>query len=623
MIVNIKLYENNPMKCFIICLSALLILVPELRSNTTRHSLDHTIFISQIQECQDNSFHDILILYDEFISRNPLDITARIEKCKFIQNALYDYYEEYNPYQELFDSCANSLLQDFPDNPDVLVFHAEYKWDEELESVLEMAQKSMDSKPSIWSPAKAAVIFFERAKSYYEESNFRAALSDVSYAIELDPKYENTIEYIQILIESERTEQAKSLLLDKSNDDIFILHKKAMYLDELEEYSDALDMYLYMNSIDSNYYNFNEEIANLYTLLGDYENARVYLKADIEDYWDAQSAKYRLLKHDIKYQNADSAFISYNDFRDFGFNADPIGIIRLNLFFNHPLLPWKWRDIPGLLLSLAIMLILIILPFIWILPIYTIGHKWKIIERYRDEELIWGLKSFWFVSAVFLVASFIMLIFIPDYIYSLINTSEYSESIDQSDSSLALMVFFSIMAILGIAMLYKIPLKVLSSNKWKIGNAIGIAIAAFWGYKIITGLYIKIGASIFDVSIEEIATFTNIILVSKSDIMAFSAHYGAPLTYLFVAILIPIYEEIIFRGVILESSKRYVNFQWANVIQAAFFGLVHESLFLFPVFFVFAILTGLINRKAGGLLPGIVFHIANNLLALTIYYLTS
>lgn len=86
------------------------------------------------------------------------------------------------------------------------------------------------------------------------------------------------------------------------------------------------------------------------------------------------------------------------------------------------------------------------------------------------------------------------------------------------------------------------------------------------------------------------------------------------------AILTPLGEEFVFRGVIANTLNRYGA--WAGVVgSAAVFGIVHGfNVILFDAFMV-GILTGILFRKTNSIWPGVVVHIMYNALNL-LYYST-
>ena len=285
------------------------------------------------------------------------------------------------------------------------------------------------------------------------------------------------------------------------------------------------------------------------------------------------------------------------------------------MFLLHPTQAWQFRDLLGLISLLAVLAMLIIIPYMWILPIYFVGKRFKFLSNKNAYESAWNLKRFWFVSCGFLFASLFACVVEPGMLYSIINSSGLADRTAEN-IGLTNLVFIIIMALFGLMVMCKVNAKVLLSNAHTIGKSILIAVGIFFAFKLISGIYVLSGAKIFNISMDELANVSKIVLMSKQDITAMVSVLGKGGCILLIGFLGPIYEEIIFRGVILDSCQRYINFNVANIFQALLFASIHGSFFLFPVFFLFGILVGIMRKKSGGLLPCIVFHILNNVVVM-------
>jgi membrane protease YdiL (CAAX protease family) len=217
-----------------------------------------------------------------------------------------------------------------------------------------------------------------------------------------------------------------------------------------------------------------------------------------------------------------------------------------------------------------------------------------------------------------LIANFAAQLINPEYINSLIARTRYNSIITSEEEGARFLLFILVAAFFGFTALYKVDLKVLSTKYWKVGRSIAITIGWFVVFKIISGIYLQIGVKLFDVKIDDLTSIPNILLSSRTDIDALLANYGNGVGFLIIGFVGPCFEEIFFRGVILDSCKRYLNFNFANILQSALFATIHYNLFLFPVFFSFGILTGILRKRSGGMFSGIVFHIINNILAVAV-----
>jgi len=90
---------------------------------------------------------------------------------------------------------------------------------------------------------------------------------------------------------------------------------------------------------------------------------------------------------------------------------------------------------------------------------------------------------------------------------------------------------------------------------------------------------------------------------------------GMPFAMLLVAALVPIYEELIFRGCILGGLSRHISFGWANVWQGVLFALIHNDMHHFAFYFLMGVLSGWLVRRTRGLAASIGLHMANNAVA--------
>ncbi|MEK3901738.1 MULTISPECIES: CPBP family intramembrane glutamic endopeptidase [unclassified Paenibacillus] len=144
-----------------------------------------------------------------------------------------------------------------------------------------------------------------------------------------------------------------------------------------------------------------------------------------------------------------------------------------------------------------------------------------------------------------------------------------------------------------------------TERKWLL-VAVVIGIAAFGGCFVIEGIYYHF--------ITEINT--------QADFQ--TAAQGGPLSMFILlitgAILTPLSEEFVFRGVIANALNRYGP--WAGIVgSAAIFGVVHGFTVILLDAFMVGVLVAYLFRKTGSIWPGVVVHIVYNGLNL-LYYST-
>lgn len=85
-----------------------------------------------------------------------------------------------------------------------------------------------------------------------------------------------------------------------------------------------------------------------------------------------------------------------------------------------------------------------------------------------------------------------------------------------------------------------------------------------------------------------------------------------------VGLLVPLLEEMYFRGCLLPALQDRWGRRTALGVSALAFGVLHLNLLLFPVYFLIGILTGLLYQRRGSILAPLTFHACNNLVSLAV-----
>ncbi len=81
-------------------------------------------------------------------------------------------------------------------------------------------------------------------------------------------------------------------------------------------------------------------------------------------------------------------------------------------------------------------------------------------------------------------------------------------------------------------------------------------------------------------------------------------------------LLVPIFEEVFFRGLLLSWLNRHMHFVPALVLQAALFAAMHVYVVVFPYAFLFGIATGYVRRATGSTFNTVLMHAMNNVVLL-------
>lgn len=88
---------------------------------------------------------------------------------------------------------------------------------------------------------------------------------------------------------------------------------------------------------------------------------------------------------------------------------------------------------------------------------------------------------------------------------------------------------------------------------------------------------------------------------------------------LYLAVFPAFLEEFLFRGVIMQSLRRFSD-SFALVVSSVLFGLVHGNLIQAPNAFLLGLCIGYFVLRTNNLFTGIVLHFVNNLISLLLQY---
>jgi membrane protease YdiL (CAAX protease family) len=81
-------------------------------------------------------------------------------------------------------------------------------------------------------------------------------------------------------------------------------------------------------------------------------------------------------------------------------------------------------------------------------------------------------------------------------------------------------------------------------------------------------------------------------------------------------LVVPIFEEVLFRGLLLSWLNRHMHFTFALLVQAVLFAAMHVYPPALPYTFLFGIATGYVRRTTGSTVNTILMHVINNLILL-------
>jgi len=601
-------------KSIVLFLFGLLISLSGFAQIQVTDTNSYEAFTESLTKSKDLKYQEILQQYDDYLRDHSNDIAVRISKCKFIGSAFYDDYEGYDTNWEATDACRDSLAAAYPRHPDVLLYTLDALYGDEKLELLEETLNIKDEDESQWNKQNLSALY-DIAAYEYQDSNDTKALLYANMAEKNDSLLDLSLLKARLHLALGNPDEAKETLTKKAQleSPVWVLNQKAELLIELEEFDQAMTLYDRIRVQDSSYI----ENTSLYAIMmgGDKpELARTYLVADTIGEWGKAGSLQRLLEHDMQYGDTKTALASYKRMQEESYYDDFFGIKRLKIFLKDPLDGFSSIGLTHFFFLGLLMIVLMIIPYLWVVPVYAIG---RYFNHNFDFPRYWNLKHFWLISIGYMVVQVLMILvfYYQDYMNYLFDVTgsyyfEETEDLTQPNE----MIFFSAaMLITTLIFLNKRRFTYVFGSRWSIGKIIGASVLFF----IFNILILRILGSFIDIT--DAVTYFEALSI-KEEIGLLITEKGFWITALIVAVLAPIYEEIIFRGIILNSVSRYMGFIPANILQAVLFGAIHFNLALFPFYFIFGMVTGYIAKRSEGLLAGIGFHMLNNFVVVAILY---
>ncbi len=601
-----------------------LLLGPFLLAQTSpvKGSADsHSFFVNQLTNAKDSNFIQILADYDAFIRRHPNNIIAQIERCKFIGNAYWDAYEDYNLKYEETEACIEALYEKYPLHPGVLIYRAEQLYGEERMEVLLKAEETINANHDIWSNTQLAVIYKMLGDAQEDDDDF--ALAYYLKAQKANDTLDLSLALAKIYRRQEQPTLAKEVLMRGLAKDTakWILNQKANLLLKLEEPQEALKLFNSIAEKDSTFIDKNE-MATVMTGLKKYGMARDFLVQDTVQEWNKTEKLQELFKHDFEYSKPEIALQTYRSLQALDSNDDFFGIKRIKIALKAPLLRWNASELIHFSYFILSIVLLFFIPYLWVLPLHSLG----VLLRRTTVKIIpqlnfnWSTKHFWLISFLYLFAQYITLIVFEyestiNYFFEIGNSFLLEEGEDSKKIAATMLFYVIVMSMATLMLLKRNVLQHLYKSNLSLLRMLSLGI----GFVIFNGILLRVLGTFIDLSE---GNGIGTLLSAKREIMAILSGYGFIIAASSMAVIVPIYEEIIFRGIVLGSVEKQVGFVAANIFQATLFALIHFDLTLFVFYFFFGVVTGHLAKRSGGLLTGIILHAVNNFCVVLVLYYT-
>lgn len=567
--------------------------------------------IDEIGSNIEETFREALARYDAEIAAHPLRISGQIERCEFVESfpSEYEYVTFSDETYDLAAQCEDELLRRFPDHPEVRLWQLGRMYDDA--EALKVAQGLVAVLVMHgWTEGQRARLYTVLATTSERldtESKFRERTAEYARtALQLDVRADVRLilgAYYQETGDSAAALEVLTSPFDGHDpDDNWYVVRKLSYLAKLGARDAVVALHAKLD--DDAYYDRAEAAAALRSV-GELELARRVLEGDAGSVYGTNDERQRFLIA-LEIGTAEEAHAAYEQWRDAGYWEDPIGINRFALFVAHPGLPWRARDLLGLLGAIAWAAASVLA---WCVPLGLVHYR-GLVNRVNGRVLLRDglrLRDAWLGCAAFSLAGVVAMYTIGPWDAFNDPVAPWLIQADQPQLAKLLLVESVLGIVFLAAVVYVLRTQFARwwATEWSVrrcvlvGVGVGLIFRLPFFFAMLLG-FDREAASRIDNPMWQI-------LIDVDNL------YGAAAAIWVLSFAAPVGEELVFRGLLLRACLRHVSFPVANGLQALLFAAMHYDLAAFPFLFAFGLGAGWVARRSGGLLAPMVMHGVFNL----------
>ncbi len=568
----------------------------------------HERYLLQLGAAETDQYGRVLQQYSAYILAHPEDVTAALEKCKFIDTLADTEDLPVESAQEDKENCEAQLrTRANAGDPRIQLYLMEQQWGAAGIAAAEALLPAAKSWPNE-SQAK----LLERLAVLYTSTDKRKSGAYAVQAVALDARSSARMMAAQHLVTVGAKSQAVKML-ESGPPDLWNSYTRSSAAKMLLELDDPAGAARLLRAEKSEALNLDTKLllARALAKSGDGTSARGLYDSALKQ-TDRRAGVDGLrdyFQFERDHGTVEQARATYERLRDQGYAADPFGRYRISLASRDGFAPWHLRDALGIL-SLALVLgTLALIPAVALAPVHYRG----LARQLRGDvppapPFKWDLGHAWYALGAFLVVNSLSayVLAYPEFQSVFAVFAGSAAPLENRDLGNALVLQAALMACFTAPLLLHVDVKALFRGQWSVLRTVLVGVGV--------GLLIRVALTLvlgLRSRLPMAADFSNGVTRALEGI---DSAYG-PLAVLALAgVAVPILEEVIFRGVLLNAMSRHVSFWWAAATQAVVFALMHESWKLMPFFFAFAMLAAWLYRRSKGLLAPICLHATNNLL---------
>jgi uncharacterized protein len=561
--------------------------------------------IAQVQNSQLKQYQSIVRDYARGCAERPDDAVLALERVKFIEHFASS---EDNPIENAdtdLEAAQKYLETRFPNEPGTVLYLLQGKFGEKRETAAQKYEPLLRD----WTPAARATFLFLRAQAL-EETKPARAYGYAKRSFSLNPTVDAGLQLAKLAL----TAKEKAVARETLHHPVFaqaVPWQKKRQMDLLldtDEPERAVALYDELKAKSPDLVR-DADTAEALGRAGRTRQAREIFDLLAESKWSAKATSLRRFNFELEHGDKAQASAAYRAMREAGIQADPFLRYRLALLLKYPGAGWAVGDLGGALMLVLLIGVSVTSPLLILVPV----HYWSLLREKKGlsggwPDSFWTLKNAWLILGTLITGDVLALwILRPDLMQGWTPEGSGQTVADVSSIVQSQIPLWAAQVVVAFCLVWRARAwRLYGRGDWSNGRAIGMGLILMIALRVALVFYVKIFPQSLVGEMAAATSQTTRLILELAD------KFGPFGMVAVVAVFVPLLEETVMRGILLQALGRHIPFWGANVIQAAVFALLHENYLLFPFFFAFGCIAGELVRRARSLLPALVLHAGNN-----------
>lgn len=557
--------------------------------------------LERVQAGKADAYHEVLAEFDAAIHASPDDPTLAVSRCQFIGQFTDEDYEWIESAAADFKACREGVEARWPTDPNVQLFALDQLWGEEATTRGETLLRGADA----WPAALRRRLLTRLSEDYDNRDGTSARGGELAVMAAQLGETSRVAAAVAYLAAKGESTPAQALLrqapaattawqASRRVTAALALSDHAAALAELRRYQQA-DF-----EVDA------VAAAKAHMRAGDAVAARRLLEGKTPATQAIKQARF-----DAALAAGDAAAaaqaIDITDSRQFPLVAQHFALVVT----QSPATLLSGRMMLVMLAMLLLLALLAAAPGLVLVPVHYRG----LMRRVRGKAAVplferINLRHAWLGGAVAIcIPLMVAFVVVPGAIATLLG----GEDLPDQAALLRLTLWATLVGLLVLVpVIPRLGLRTILGDRtvWRGWWRVLLAWVALFAVGVAVNLWNRNAGD----------TSTLQTKMVESLVGGGFQQYGLAVTLLLMAVVVPLYEEIIFRGLLLGGMSAHISFGWANLIQAVLFAVVHGDNPRFVFYLTLGLLSGWLARKSRSLGPSIALHGANNALATLLRY---